>query len=78
MHRVISVKALPDFSVHVQFADGLEKQIDLRPFIRGGVSAALNDWAFFQQVMLEDGGGIAWANGFDFCPEFLHEYAETK
>jgi len=27
--------------------------------------------SYFRQVMLEDGGGIAWPNGYDFCPNFL-------
>jgi hypothetical protein len=24
-------------------------------------------------VTLEDGGGIAWSNGYDFCPNFLRD-----
>jgi hypothetical protein len=24
-------------------------------------------------VTLEEGGGIAWPNGYDFCPNFLRE-----
>ncbi|MEJ7683172.1 MAG: hypothetical protein WKG06_36010 [Segetibacter sp.] len=27
----------------------------------------------FVQVYIESGGGLAWENGFDFCPNFLHE-----
>ena len=59
--------------LELEFADGLRKVIDIRPFIRKGISSALNDELYFQKVMLEDGGGIAWPNGYDFCPNFLRD-----
>ncbi|MBK8498159.1 MAG: DUF2442 domain-containing protein [Flavobacteriales bacterium] len=32
----------------------------------------------FTEVTTEPGGGIAWPNGFDLCPEFLRELAEKR
>ena len=32
----------------------------------------------FQKAFIEPGGGIAWENGYDFCPNYLKELAEEK
>jgi len=73
MDRVISVKPLENYMLEIEFADGLRKVIDIRPFIGKGISVALKDEEYFRQVKLEDGGGIAWDNGYDFCPNFLRD-----
>ena len=63
MDKIISVKPLENYLLEIEFVDGLRKVI----------SAALEDEANFRQVKLEDGGGIAWDNGYDFCPNFLRD-----
>ena len=73
MERVISVKPLENYMLEIEFEDGLRKIIDMRPLIDEGISAALKDKAYFGSVKLEDGGGIAWPNGYDFCPNFLRD-----
>ena len=73
MEKVISVKPLENYLLEIEFADGLRKVIDIQPFIGKGISTALKDGEYFRQVKLEDGGGIAWDNGYDFCPNFLRD-----
>lgn len=73
MDKVISVKALENYLLEIEFSDGFRKVIDVQPFLGKGISAALKDEAYFRQVSLEDGGGIAWPNGYDFCPNFLRD-----
>jgi len=73
MDKVISVKPLENYLLEIEFADGLRKVIDIQPFIGKGISAALKEESYFRQVTLEDGGGIAWTNGYDFCPNFLRD-----
>ena len=73
MERIVSVKPLENYMLEIEFADGLRKVIDVRPFIGKGISAVLQDETYFREVALEDGGGIAWPNGFDFCPNFWHD-----
>jgi hypothetical protein len=70
MDRVISEKPLENCRLEIEFADGFRKIIDIRPFIGKRISAALTDEAYFRQVTLEDGGGIAWPNGYDFAQIF--------
>ncbi len=73
MDKVISVKPLENYSLEIEFADGFRKVIDIKPFIHEGISAVLKDESYFRQVLLEDGGGITWPNGYDFCPTFLRD-----
>ena len=73
MEKVISVKPLENYLLEIEFADGLRKVVDIQPFIGKGISAALGDAAYYRQVKLEDGGGITWPNGYDFCPNFLRD-----
>jgi len=73
MHEVISVEPLSDYNkISLQFEDGLQKIVNIKPFIGKGISTALEDEAFFRQVAIESGGGIYWPNGYDFCPNFLY------
>lgn len=67
------ISALPDenFQLSIVFNDGKSKTINVFPFIKNGVSAALKDPQYFKNVIVEN-GYITWANGFDFCPEFLY------
>lgn len=73
MDKVVSVKPLENYLLEIEFADGFRKVVDIGPFIDKGISAALKDEAYFRQVTLEEGGGIAWPNGYDFCPNFLRD-----
>ena len=69
------VEAIPheDYHIVLKFNDGIEKKIDLRPFIKNGESSKLKDLNYFKKVQVLD-GFITWENGFDFCPNFLYQY----
>ena len=73
MNRIVLVKPLPNHILALTFEDGLRKTVDLTPFIGQGLSAALEDDEYFREVRIESGGGIYWPNGYDFCPNFLHD-----
>jgi len=77
MHKVISVESLSDYRIALQFEDGLQKIVNIKPFIGKGISTALEDETFFRQVAIESGGGIYWPNGYDFCPNFLYEEVQA-
>jgi Protein of unknown function (DUF2442) len=69
--KVIKAKASLDYMVEIWFEDGKYKKIDVKPFIKNGVSSALKNPNYFEKVLVEN-GYITWENGFDFCPEFLY------
>jgi hypothetical protein len=78
MQKIINSQSLPNLHVHVTFADGFSGIVDVAPFIRGEIGEALHDTSFFNRVFVNEFNGIAWENGFDFCPNFLREYLEDS
>mgnify|MGYP001009106092 CR=1 FL=1 len=74
MNRIIAFKVLEDYQIWLQFQDGESKIVDFTKLIGKGVSAPLLDKEYFKQVAIESGGGLAWPNGMDFCPNFLKEF----
>ena len=77
MIKVTSVKALKDKLIGVVFSNGLTANIDIKPFIRGGISDDLKDEEVFKSVKLDNLSGICWDNGFDFCPDVLLKLANN-
>jgi hypothetical protein len=76
--RVTSVKALPDFRLHVRFVDGTAGTVDLTTLIQSpgaGVFASLVDPVFFAQVFVEH-GAVTWPGEIDLAPDAM--YAEIK
>ncbi len=76
MIRITNYRIEGDRKIHFNFSDGSGKVVDFMPFIGDdSLSKPLSDPAYFRKVDLyENGRGIYWPNGFDFCPDFLHQY----
>lgn len=75
MNKVVGFKTMENFHIWVQFQDGESKLIDFKPLIGKGISVALLDKEYFSKVSIDNGGGLEWPNGMDFCPNFLKEYS---
>ena len=71
MESIIEVKPLDNYVIWVRFSDKFDATIDIKPFITTGISTKLLDSDYFKQVKIDEFGGIAWENGFDFCPNYL-------
>ena len=69
--NIIEVVPFEDFSLEIKFQNGVKKKIDVKPYIREGISSLLKDIDYFKSVSLQN-GFISWGNGFDFCPVFLY------
>jgi len=78
MNEVIKIKPIENYQIWLRFADGEEKVVNLKPFLGKGFTKDLLDTANFNKAFIEPGGGIAWENGFDFCPNFLKELQEKR
>ena len=78
MNHVISIQPGEEYKVVVRFSDGFAGELDVFPFIKGGISERLKDRDFFKNVKVDEFGGISWANGFDFCPNFLYDYLHSS
>jgi PhoPQ-activated pathogenicity-related protein len=77
MINIVEAKPLNNNILHIKFEGGETFNVDMNYFIKSGVSSALKDSSFFKLVKVED-GYITWPNGYDFCPEFLYEYAKNN
>ena len=76
MNEVQELKVLNDYRLWLKFSDGEEKLVCLKQFLGKGFTAELLEQEKFAEVFIEAGGGIAWKNGYDFCPNFLRELAD--
>jgi len=77
MPRVIDVKYLHDYFIHIVFSNGKEGNIDLSPFIGNGVFEPLSNKNYFKKLFA-DGWTISWPNGADIAPETLYELTERS
>jgi hypothetical protein len=77
MNQVISIRPGENFKVFIEFSDGFSGELNVYPFIKGGISGKLKDPDFFRNVRVDEFGGISWENGFDFCPNFLYDYLQS-
>jgi hypothetical protein len=60
-----------EFRVHFWFNDQTDAEVDLQPHLDGPIFEPLKNIDEFKRFSLE-GHTIAWPNGADFAPEFLH------
>lgn len=73
MVRVTDARHVRDYVIWVRFADGVEGEVDLRDELHGEVFKPLRNKSLFRAVSVHpDWHTIAWPNGADFAPEFLH------
>jgi Protein of unknown function (DUF2442) len=72
---IIHVEVLRDHVVGLRFADGVEKAVDLGPYLHGPVFSEIrSDPVVFASVQVDtEAGTIVWPNGADLAPDVLYE-----
>lgn len=72
---ITHVEVLHDHVVRLRLADGVEKSVDLEPYLHGPVFAEIRrDPTAFASVQVDpDAGTIVWPNGADLAPDVLYE-----
>ena len=78
MNIVKEYKVLKDFQIWLRFEDGYQGIVNIKPLLGKGIALELLDPDKFSQVNIESGGGLAWENGFDICPNSLRELAHER
>ncbi len=79
-HKVKAVKALPDYRLSVQFAEGATKIYDVKPLFEKWepFRALEHDAALFYDVRVDTGGcGIVWNDSIDLSCDELFANGET-
>jgi len=69
--RVRKAMPLHDHWVRLEFTNGLQRDVDLEPYLHGPIFEPLRaDPALFRALQV-DGGTVAWPNGADIDPDVL-------
>lgn len=63
--------------VHLWFNDGTDGQVNFEDVLTGPIFQPLKEISLFKRFRLE-GGTLAWENGADFAPEYLHELMHAQ
>ena len=76
MIKVKDVDYLENYRLLLVFSDGVKKEVDLEPYLKGEVFGPLRDKTMFIQYGLTP-TTIEWVNGADLAPEFLYIIGNT-
>ena len=68
----VEVKALPNYTLHVRFSDGIEGDVDLSHLVGVGVFSFWNDAGNFERVSIGPSGEIRWTDKIDMCPDAIY------
>jgi hypothetical protein len=75
--HIIRAEYLGDHRVHLWFNDGTDGEVDLSGVLTGPVFKPLESPEYFKQFTLQ-GHTLAWENGADFAPEYLHQMVHAQ
>ncbi|MDX1965025.1 MAG: DUF2442 domain-containing protein [Pirellulales bacterium] len=67
--KILHVKALEHYRLHVVFEDGLAGELDLAHFAGRGVFKVWNEPGFFEKVTISSQGALCWPGELDLCPD---------
>ena len=77
--HILSVKAVSDHVLAIEFSDGVRKTVDASPLLTGPVFQPLKDPQYFKRVVVDPiCGTVVWPNGADLAPEALYDLAATE
>lgn len=72
MLRPMKITALPNYKLHIRYADGVEGDVDLSHLVGKGVFALWNDPRAFHSVSIGPSGEIRWSDQVDLCADALY------
>ena len=72
MIRPIEVKALKEYQIWIKYPDGTNGVIDLSNYMGKGIFKLWDDYNYFSKVYINEGGGIAWGDEIDLCPDVCY------
>jgi hypothetical protein len=72
MIQPLLVRALPNYRIYLEFADGAKGEVDLSDLAGKGVFDRWNDYYFFEQVHIGDHREIKWNDDIELCADSLY------
>ncbi len=68
----MKITALPNYKLHIRYADGVEGDVDLSHLVGKGVFVLWNDPRAFDSVSIGLSGEIRWSDQVDLCADALY------
>ena len=76
--KIISVRPMDDYHVFLEFADGMTRTLDVKPWIRGNWYGELANVEYFKKVRPHEfPGAIEWPDGQDIAPEDILKFGKV-
>lgn len=72
MIRPVLVRALPNYRLYLEFADGAKGEADLSDLVGKGVFQVWNDYAFFEKVHIGSELQIQWGAYIELYADSLY------
>jgi len=72
MLKLVEVRPLPGYGLHLRYADGAEGDVDLSSLVGRGVFGLWNDPKAFQNVSIGSGGELSWSDEVDLSADALY------
>jgi hypothetical protein len=72
MSKIVLVRPLPGYRLHVEFADGVVGVVELADRLLGPVFQPLRDEAEFATAFVDEFGAVAWRCGADLAPDAIY------
>jgi hypothetical protein len=72
MLKLTAVQPLPDYRLHLEYADGVAGEVDLSRLVGKGVFRLWSDPAAFQNVSIGSAGELRWSDEVDLCGDALY------
>lgn len=72
MPRPIDVQAQDNYTLWIQYDDGVTGWVSLSDLVGKGVFAAWSDRREFEKVHIGPSGEIAWNEQIDMCPDAIY------
>ena len=66
------VKALSNYMIFVNFADGTQGTVDLKHLAQKGIFCQWDKNNLFEKVHIDNFGAIAWNDDIDICPDNVY------
>jgi len=66
--KISEIKALPNYSLHIKYNNGVEGDIDLSEQVGKGVFHKFEDINFFKKVWIGESGAPTWNDEIDIDP----------
>ena len=73
MYEIAKVTALPNYTIQVEFDDGVRGKVDLSDRLFGPMFEPLKDETFFAKVSVDEYGVVCWPNEADLAPDALYK-----